>query len=419
MKPLPLAAIWTILVSASLGAPAEATESQRALNLPMAGATPDNGGNDLVLALAEDEKKRVPKDEEDKKKTSEKKTSRKKDDSDDDSCWATCLFDFMGVLFSGDDNETTADGLVAGDVGSSVRILGSGVLLSADSTQSAALQLWSGPGGEASGYTRRGDLIAGTTVDVLNHTVVEDNEWVEVQTRDGSMMGGWLPASSVDWVEHVAPSQPVSGQPTIIARRPAGLILGVDLAYFDLAGPLEVREEYKGGAHFGLSVLYVMENTVQVGLSSGYAESDGDPLYNYDYMADMRRDSPTNSRLQIVDTTLRLGQYLQVGSKAIIDWSLGAVYYWVRESADIDVLSLPSGLPVRSVHISNTRWRWGADVVLGTSYLVATGVHVGIQARGFWIPWAGRGLESLTLDFIDKKTVVGVAIGATVRFDAF
>ena len=91
----------------------------------------------------------------------------------------------------------------------------------------------------------------------------------------------------------------------------------------------------------------------------------------------------------------------------------------MRESADIDVLSLPSELPLGSTSISQSRWRWGADVAVGGSYPLVERVHAGLQARVFWIPWDGYQRESLTLDYIGTKTIVGVTIGANVSFDVF
>lgn len=382
----------------------------------------------LVALASDEEKKRVPKEEKDKKEQQEEERKRQhhENEKDQGSCWGACFFDFMDALFSDDETETNASPLATDlETGSAVEVLGTGVLLQADSSQSVMLPLWSGPGNEKDGYAVLDALPAGTPVEVTNRQTVEGGEtWLEVQTRDGGTVFGWVQASSVDWVSFVVPAEtppelPSPDEHANETRPPFGLVLGADVSYVGLVGPVEVREEYEGGVRFGFNALYATRNTLQVGIGAGYSEANGDPRYNYDYASDTRRDSPTDSQLQIFDANLRLGQYLPVGSKVRIYWGLGAVYYWVKESADIDVLSLPSELPLRTSHASKTRWCWGADTAVGGSYPLAARVHAGLQARVFWIPWDGKRLESLTLDHIGTKTVVGVTVSANVRFDVF
>lgn len=393
---------------------------------PMARSEPALHSTKGLVALAtQDEKKRVPKDDEEEKKQEEtEKTAYQHEDDDEGACWGACFFGFLDALFSSDESEIDENPLASDlDALSGMGMLGTGVLVPAGTSQAARLPLWSGPGGEDYGYAVLDTLPAGTPVEVLNRHVVEDEAWLEVKTRDGGPIFGWVQAPLVDWVSVVVPEPPPelasSDEAPKIFRDPFGLVLGADVSYVALVGPVEVREEYKGGVRFGLEALYASRNTVQVGIGAGYSEANGDPLYNYDYASDTRRDSPTDSRLQIFDAHLRLGQYLPAGSGVRIYWGIGAVYYWVKESADIEVLSLPSELPLGTSHASKTRWCWGADVTLGVSYPVAPRVHAGLQTRVNWIPWNGKQVESLTLDHIGKKTVVAVTVGANVRFDVF
>lgn len=384
-----------------------------------------SGSSDVPTMTATEEKKRVPKDEDEKRKQEEAERAKHAatESNDDASCWGMCFFDAIGSLFSSDENTTEVSQLgPTGATSEGLGVLGSGVLLRADSLQ-ATLPLWSGPGGAAWGHAIVATLTPGTPVDVTNRTVLEEHAWLEVQTRSSEPVVGWVPASTVDWVSDFVPvqttAQPAAVAPPPVARPPSGLVLGVDLSFSGLAGPADVRGEYKVFVRGGVHAVFPLGNTFQMGLGAGYGEADGEPQYDYEYLGDTRRDSPHNSRVQISDMELRVGQYMQVRSRGRFYWGVGVVYNWVRESADVDTYSLPSGLPLASSHVSKSRWRWGADFAAGGSYLVSDRTHAGLQARVFWIPWEGERLESLTLDHIGKRTIVGVGVCGTLSFDVF
>ena len=456
-------AILSVLVSIA-SAPAEATEQASLPSAAVARARPrgaaaaaaaDPADREARLASAEEEKKRVPKDKDKDRETKpagdkEARTETKEDEGG----WASCIFDLIAnALCSGGGESESSNPMVPTMEGQAAATasmeaarsaaVGQGVIQHPDSLQTP-VQVWDGPGGAERGYLLVGALIHGTKVEVTSTRSFEIGDWVAVRTRDLEPLSGWVPAQHVDWVAAnpgplvpvtmapgmggpagagaTAPGTPGSqagGGPNWEASAPHGLALWSDLSYIYAAGPWEVRDEYRnGGGRFSVNALLVPAGSLQLSLGLGYAEARGHP--QYDYETATRRDVPITSRLRMFDIGLRVGQYAQVlSSRARVYWGAGPVFYWVRESADLEAYELPSGSPLGPRHESLHRSRLGADVALGASFQIANKVHVGGLARAFVIPWYAQRSKSLPLDFIGKKSIAGFGISLILAFDAF
>ncbi len=184
-------------------------------------------------------------------------------------------------------------------------------------------------------------------------------------------------------------------------------------------GPSAVWGEYKdGGWRLGIGAAKLFANNLQSGLSVGFTQLDGEPLFEYESATQL--DSPSNSRIRIVDIGWRTGQYLGLSQGAfVLHWSVGPALYWVKERADLRVYSLPDLDILEDRRETLERWRVGGDFVFGMNWRQDSGPNIGFVTRCFVIPWAGEELRSLTLDYIGKRSVIGFTIGFAVSHDGF
>ena len=394
---------------------------------------------ELAQVQQSDEKKRVPKEDE---KKGESKPAAETQTESDDSCFGSCIDAFFLSIFSPDPEPETvvlpAVIVPPEAVGSPPSALGYGFIQHPDSVQTLVM-VWDGPGGPDRGYALLGALTPGTEIAVTNTGGDAHADWIEVETLGDNRMGGWVTAEHVDWVARpateaiapatlaggstAAPEAEVPASPEIASvaapTGPRNLAIMTEVSYLYLTGPSEVREEYEnGGVHFGITGVFIPSGTLQLSLGIGFATIPGYP--KYDYETSTVRESPIDSRLDILDLGLRAGQYGQIRQgRGRYYWGLGPVLYWVQETADLEIYALPTELPLGERTEVQDTWRFGADLGLGFSYAVARTVHLGGLARFFWIPWDGEGEKSLTLDFIGDKTLVGFNVGVSLAFDVF
>ena len=398
-------------------------------------------GSDGAITLAQsgmaqqqdDEKKRVPKEEDKEKSEKPPPPPPPADDEDGGGFWGACLgscvADFFSNLF-GADEEVAATPIVGTVVvpgvgtGSGVEI-GHGYIQNLDSLQTL-VQLWDGPGGAERGFVAVAFLPPGSEVGVLEARSFDAGDWVQVQTTSGVLVRGWVQAEHVDWATYPpAPetgANPPDGTLASSTWTPLGtqtVAFMTDISWFYLAGPREVREEYEdGGLRFGLGAVITPASSFQMTLGFGYGEAPGEPLYDYETATTI--DSPYDSRLQIFDASLRFGQYTAPhGGRTRLYWGLGPALYWVKESADIEIFSASTGLPLGERQEEHSWVRFGADLALGLSYEVTSRLHFGALVRGIWVSWDAEAQESLTLDFIGDKSLAGFGIGLSLAYDAF
>lgn len=394
-------------------------------------------------AQPKEEKKRVPKEEEKEKKPEKTEGQTPPPAADDEggffgACLGTCVGSFFSGLFGGDEEEvvtpvvaTEPTMIVAAPPGS-VPEIGHGYIQHVDSLQTP-VQLWDGPGGAEHGYARVALLAPGTEVGVTDARAFESGDWIEVQYIGGPLVQGWVEAEHVDWVAHQAPPatpvMPVAGTVEAAgttATGPSWTPLGTqtvafmaDVSWFYLTGPREVREEYEyGGLRGAFCAVMTPASSFQVTLGLGYGEEIGEPLYDYETATTI--ESPHDSRLQMFDVGLRFGQYTPLGGgRARVYWGMGPAFYWVKESADIDITAAATGLPLGQRTEEHSWSRFGADAAIGFSYEVGSRFHLGGLVRGIWVSWDAEGKESLTLDWIGDKSLAGFGIGLSLAYDAF
>jgi hypothetical protein len=98
-------------------------------------------------------------------------------------------------------------------------------------------------------------------------------------------------------------------------------------------------------------------------------------------------------------------------------WGLGPRMFWVKESADLLVYSLPDMGYQGEATESLDKWRLGGDVVFSMLWDTNSSVLVGFSTRMFVIPWDSDYEKALTLDYIGKRALVGFNIGLAVHFN--
>jgi len=183
-------------------------------------------------------------------------------------------------------------------------------------------------------------------------------------------------------------------------------------------GPAELADEYHSGAwRVAVNSMGVMDNA-QVGLVLGLQLASGEPLF--DYATSSQLDVPSNSRLTIFDIGLRVGQYVSPGGGNLrIYWGLGPELFWVKESADLELYSLPGRDLLSAEKVSLQKWRFGGDVAFGLDWRVGGDLRLGFQTRFYLISWSSDEVESLTTDFIGKQAITGFNFGLTIGYDGF
>lgn len=186
----------------------------------------------------------------------------------------------------------------------------------------------------------------------------------------------------------------------------------LDLSWWK-TGPSALSSEYKyGGFHSGLGSAFALGGTsasaFTLDLEFGFSGARGYP--EFDYETATRLDSPQRTYLWIVDGGVRFGMTSRASDSALFRWGLGPRVFWVKESADIDVYTMPGMSFVEATTTEHEAWRLGGDIAASMMW-GADDVLMGVAVRAFFIPWKGKGVESLTTDFIGKRTIAGGSIG--------
>ena len=158
----------------------------------------------------------------------------------------------------------------------------------------------------------------------------------------------------------------------------------------------------------------------QLGIGIGYLGARGYPKYGY--WTATQHDDPIRSHQQVFDVALRAGHFLPLGDGGTrFDCGLGPALYWVKETADIryevlqDLIVVARGSRTESLE----RLRLGADAAVAVAFPVGESFRLGALARAWLVPWNSEQVKSLTLDFIERKTVVGLEIGLALAFGPF
>jgi opacity protein-like surface antigen len=376
------------------------------------------------------EKKRVPKKEtEDKKKSDDDKKKNDKDDDDDDHGFADCFFSCLGGLFSSHhDQRSEAPGYA--DQGSAPRgpvswsAGGLGTIVPSD-TLARDVDLWDRPGDE-SNAARVGRLRIGAEVRVIDVHSTSEGAWLHVRPVSTAAAEGWVAAEDV--VPRTPPSATMAGGlPPLDRARPASPRASTMLTLGGFGtGPADLNLDYSnGGTTVGLHHLWRPGGSLAVGPRVGFSQETGSPRFNFETITatDSTLESPSNARLQILDASLRVGQYFPIGDRVMAYYGVGPSVFWVREKADIhfetrrrsDGALIASGKRTES----KEKWRFGAEVTLGAGWSVRGGNRLGLATRAYAIPWESAGKQPLTTDFIGKKTIVGFDLGVIFGHDWF
>jgi hypothetical protein len=374
----------------------------------------------------DNEKKRVPKTPtEDKgRQGDQQKTEEKEDKDDGGGFFGSCLGDcFSSLLHSKSEEQATEHALPppveltvpAAPPAPTEAALTKGmvaIVVPADSSVQDT-QVWDEPAGDAAGRSPVTSLTMGTEVTVHDTWVVQGWRWVEVAVGEAPTPVGWVSGGDLVVRRPEAPLSPV----VPIKRADSGSSLlfpfGIraDFTWFSM-GPDEVSEEYvQSPWRIGLCGFRRSSGIWQIGMSAGYSHVNGTPRFNYVTSSEI--DYPLRSSLRIFDIGLNGGNDFLLGRRWNLYWSAGPTLNWVRESADMAYDLLESGVVVGSgtKKESMERWRWGGDLVLGVGLQQAPGLRMGLALRAFGIDWEPNARESLTLDFVGKRVLLGGSLG--------
>ncbi len=199
---------------------------------------------------------------------------------------------------------------------------------------------------------------------------------------------------------------------------PADFSLVLDLSWWKV-GPSDVWDEYKdGGGRIGVGGNFIPSGIFEIGVDAGFSFNRGYPLF--DYETSTRLESPQSSHLWMFDSGIRVGMIHSLSNKGpFLRWGLGPRVFWVKETADLKVYSLPGPTPLDDRKEALEKWRLGGDFVVSMLWDASNDVLIGFSTRLFIIPWESSGVQSLTLDYIGRKSLVGLNFGLVVHFNGF
>jgi hypothetical protein len=217
--------------------------------------------------------------------------------------------------------------------------------------------------------------------------------------------------------DQYAPTNTYEPEPERVIT-PNDFSLVLDISWWK-SGPSEVWEEYKdGGVRIGADGYFLLGETFELGIGVGYSYARGYPLYEYETSTTL--ESPEQSQLDIFDTGLRVGAIHNLSPKGpFLRWGLGPRLFWVKETADLLVYSLPDMEYQGQETVSLDKWRLGGDLVFSMLWPTSDSVLFGFSTRVFVISWDSDYEKALTLDYIGKKALVGFNIGLAVHFNGF
>jgi hypothetical protein len=257
-----------------------------------------------------------------------------------------------------------------------------------------------------------GGILAGLFVSSSNSEEEDEEDHYVPQTalRDTFPEGTYGTVA-----DQYAPTYTYESEPDRVIT-PNDFSLVLDLSWWK-SGPSEVWEEYKdGGFRFGVNGYFLMSGTFEIGIDAAYSYARGYPLYAYETSTTL--ESPDKSHLNIFDTGLRIGSIHTFSPKGpFLRWGLGPRAFWVKESADLLVYSLPDMEFQGEERVSLDKWRLGGDLVFSMLWDTNSSVLVGFSTRVFVIPWNSDFENALTLDYLGKRALVGFNIGLAVHFN--
>ncbi len=258
----------------------------------------------------------------------------------------------------------------------------------------------------------------------------EDEDEDCVGSCIGGFLGGLFVSSKVEQSQHsqeYAPSKAFQEQGSAYYEEeaepeperivtPADFSLVLDLSWWK-SGPSEVWDEYKdGGVRFAVNGYFIVGENFEIGIDAGYSHAKGYPLF--DYESSTMIESPQVSNLHIFDTGVRAGLIHSFSPHGpFLRWGLGPRLFWVKETADLFVYSVPDLDPLDNRTESLEEWRLGGDLVISMLWDTKSSVLVGFSTRLFVISWDSSYTKALTLDHIGKKNLVGFNIGLAVHFN--
>ena len=142
----------------------------------------------------------------------------------------------------------------------------------------------------------------------------------------------------------------------------------------------------------------------------GYLKSNGDP--QYEYVSGDLRDSPSSSKLEIMNFGLQIGHLLPVAEGLFyFSYGIAPTMFKVSESATIREYENDMRVGTRTDELS--RWRFGGELKLEFGGNIEP-ITIGIFTRFTLISWEAKEEKSLTLDYFGSSTITYFNFGITV-----
>lgn len=354
---------------------------------------------------------------------------------DSGGCLGGCLGGFFASLLS-DDSETTGDEEIVTSPGftsgvadaplaaENLRPLPYGGVVTPVNPHAEDVGIWLFAGGREESGEAVARLPAGTHVQVNDRKIYENVIWVKVAVPSRPGTAGWMreydvetPSEAPLAATHLDSPAQVSeaDKETFVAGPPLGELVGG--VAFPLSTESSINEEYSSAAEFGAEGRWFVRGGLNVQLGFAYLWASGKPQFNYEIGSVV--ESPSDSRLDVWRFDLAIGQQIYFrGKRGFVAWGLGPALFDVRERADITVLDSNDTVIGRREEKLSV-WKLGGQVRLGGGGVIGERVTLAGYARFALFPWDAKREKSLTLDFVDSKSIGVFTFGLTVGYRFF
>jgi hypothetical protein len=260
-------------------------------------------------------------------------------------------------------------------------------------------------------------LPAGSRVTVFEEQDSDSTTWARVKRIGSSDQPGWV------WLSEVVPSPTApAAAPSTAAASPGGRTeprpdiaeskwqISAGLSY-PLFGQQDIRDEYGANAwRVGIDSHAHLAHSMQIGGTVGYLSSVGENVFAY--VGPTTVDSPVDSRLEIWEGGLSIGQLLTfAGGRGFFLYGIGPSVFNVREQADIEVYE--GGILIDTRQDELSEWKFGGAVELSIGG-VSNQFPIAFQTRFMILPWEDTEEKSLTLDYLKTDVIYAFSFGVTV-----
>jgi len=380
---------------------------------------------------SETKKTKVPKEDSDTRATQSGSST-----SDDDSGGgfiSDCLMSIMDSLCTGlfasctsTSEESSGDGTAFQAGATSVEVLDPySAVIDPENPYMSDVDIWESPGGHEVNSDILGTLPRGMEV-LVTATCWQDNTlWVFVAPLETPAEVGWIQEQHLQGEplasppagapEPVVASVPVEEQKSLYSVSRIRWELLADFSY-SIFGDSDINGEYKNNL-FGVGIegRWFFGPALHLDLAIGYTNATGTP--QYDYVIGDVTEIPSDSKLEILDFTLRLGQMYRLGNPSYFFWGIGPSVVNISEEAAIVVVQGGRMIDQRIDELSE--WTVGGQVRLEGGLHTGKGFLLGIHAMYSIASWESNEEKSLTFDFLQKGKVDAFSFGLTFAYGFF